>query len=45
MKKAIISGAIAITLGAIASFAARGGTMKITISAFIEGGMIPDKSA
>src|SRR5438093_10775190 len=45
MKKAIISGAIAITLGAIAAFAAGGGTMKITSSAFQEGGMIPDKYA
>src|SRR5207247_11189654 len=45
MQKAIITGAVAIALGAIASFAAGGGTMKITSSAFSEGGMIPDKYA
>ena len=45
MKKAIITSAVAMALGAIVSFAAAGGTMKITSSAFSEGGMIPDKYA
>src|SRR5204863_1390648 len=45
MQKAIMTGA-AMALAAVASFAAGGkGTMKITSSAFSEGGMIPDKYA
>ena len=43
MQKAIINGAFAIALAAIAPFAAGGATMKITSSAFQEGGTIPDK--
>jgi Raf kinase inhibitor-like YbhB/YbcL family protein len=41
MKKPIISGAVVILLVVIASFAAEGARMKITSSAFQEGGDIP----
>ena len=43
MQKAIITGALAIVLVAVASFAAGGARMKITSSAFQEGGNIPSK--
>jgi len=43
MRKAIVAGALAIFLAAIASFAAGGAKMKITSSAFQEGGNIPSK--
>ena len=43
MPKAIMAGAFAIALAAIASFAAGGAKMKITSSAFQEGGNIPSK--
>jgi Raf kinase inhibitor-like YbhB/YbcL family protein len=43
MGKAIIAGASAILVAAIASFAAGGAKMKITSSAFQEGGNIPSK--
>jgi Raf kinase inhibitor-like YbhB/YbcL family protein len=43
MQKAIIIGAFAIALAAIASFAAGGAKMKVTSSAFQEGGNIPSK--
>jgi Raf kinase inhibitor-like YbhB/YbcL family protein len=43
MQKAIIAGALAMALGAIVSFAAGGAKMKITSSAFQEGGNIPSK--
>ena len=43
MQKAIIAGALAILLLAVASFAAGGARMKITSSAFQEGGNIPSK--
>jgi Raf kinase inhibitor-like YbhB/YbcL family protein len=43
MQKAIIVGALAIALVALASFAAGGARMKITSSAFQEGGNIPPK--
>ena len=43
MQKAIIAGALAIALVALASFAAEGARMKITSSAFQEGGNIPPK--
>ena len=43
MQKAIIGSTVAIALAAIASFAAGGGKMKITSSAFQEGGNIPSK--
>ncbi len=43
MQKAIIIGAFAIAFGAIASFAAGGAKMKVTSSAFQEGGNIPSK--
>jgi Raf kinase inhibitor-like YbhB/YbcL family protein len=43
MRKAIIAGASAIFLTVIASFAAGGAKMKITSSAFQEGGNIPSK--
>ena len=43
MQKAIIAGASAILLAAVASFAAGGAKMKITSSAFQEGGNIPSK--
>ena len=43
MRKAIIAGASAILLAAIASFAAGGTKMKITSSAFQQGGNIPSK--
>ena len=43
MHKAIIAGALAIAVVAVASFAAGGARMKITSSAFQEGGNIPSK--
>ena len=43
MRKAIIAGASAILLAAVASFAAGGGRMKITSSAFQQGANIPSK--
>src|SRR5207237_8086420 len=43
MRKGIIAGASAILLAAIASFAAGGAKMKITSSAFQQGGNIPSK--
>src|SRR5437773_12357358 len=43
MPKPIIAGALAILVAAIASFAAGGAKMKITSSAFQEGGNIPSK--
>jgi Raf kinase inhibitor-like YbhB/YbcL family protein len=43
MQKAIIIGAFAIALAAVASFAAGGAKMKITSSAFQESGDIPSK--
>ena len=43
MRKAIISGLVVILLAVIASFAAEGAKMKITSSAFQEGGNIPSK--
>jgi Raf kinase inhibitor-like YbhB/YbcL family protein len=43
MRKAITSGAVVILLTVIASFAAGGARMKITSSAFQEGGNIPSK--
>ncbi|SRR6266849_3220371 len=43
MQKAITAGAFAIALAAIASFAAGGGKMRITSSAFQEGANIPSK--
>ncbi len=43
MRKAIIAGPSAILLAAIASFAAGGAKMKITSSAFQQGGSIPSK--
>jgi Raf kinase inhibitor-like YbhB/YbcL family protein len=43
MKKPIISGAVVILLVVIASFAAERARMKITSSAFQEGGNIPSK--
>jgi hypothetical protein len=43
MQRSIAAGAVAILLAAIASFAAGGATMKITSSAFHEGGNIPSK--
>ena len=43
MQKAIIAGACAIALAAMASFAAGGAKMKITSSAFQEGTNIPSK--
>ena len=43
MRKPIISGAVVILLAVIASFAAEGAGMKITSSAFKEGGNIPPK--
>ena len=43
MRNAIIAGASAILLAVIASFAAGGAKMKITSSAFQEGGNIPSK--
>lgn len=43
MQKAIIAGAFAIALAAIASFSAGGSKMKITSSAFQEGASIPSK--
>src|SRR5713226_9254866 len=43
MQKAIIIGTFASALAAVASFAAGGAKMKITSSAFQEGGNIPAK--
>jgi Raf kinase inhibitor-like YbhB/YbcL family protein len=43
MRKPIISGVVVILLAVIASFAAEGAKMKITSSAFQEGGNIPPK--
>ena len=43
MRKPIISGGVVILLAAIASFAAEGARMKITSSAFHDGGNIPSK--
>src|SRR5438132_10618294 len=43
MRKGIIAGASAILLAALASFAAGGAKMKITSSAFQQGGNIPSK--
>jgi Raf kinase inhibitor-like YbhB/YbcL family protein len=43
MRKLIISGAVAILLAVVASFAAEGAGMKITSAAFREGGNIPSK--
>jgi phosphatidylethanolamine-binding protein (PEBP) family uncharacterized protein len=43
MQRAIIAGAFAIALAAMASFAAGGGKMKVTTSAFQEGAKIPSK--
>ena len=43
MPRAIIAGAFAIVLAAMASFAAGGAKMKITSSAFQEGADIPSK--
>jgi Raf kinase inhibitor-like YbhB/YbcL family protein len=43
MRKLITSGAVVILLAVIASFAAEGAKMKITSSAFQEGGNIPSK--
>ena len=43
MRKAIIAGASAILLAAVASFAAGGARMKITSSAFQQGENIPSK--
>jgi Raf kinase inhibitor-like YbhB/YbcL family protein len=43
MRKPIINGAVVILLAVIASFAAEGARMKITSSAFHEGGNIPSK--
>ena len=43
MRKPIISGAVVILLAVIASFAAGGARIKVTSSAFQEGGNIPSK--
>lgn len=43
LRKPIISGGVMILLAVIASFAAEGAKMKITSSAFQEGGNIPSK--
>jgi phosphatidylethanolamine-binding protein (PEBP) family uncharacterized protein len=43
MRKPITSGAVVTLLAVIASFAAEGARMKITSSAFQEGGNIPSK--
>ena len=43
MQKAIIAGALTITMAAIVSFASGEAKMKITSSAFQEGGNIPSK--
>jgi Raf kinase inhibitor-like YbhB/YbcL family protein len=43
MRKPITSGAVAILLAAITSFAAGGARMKVTSSAFQEGGNVPSK--
>jgi Raf kinase inhibitor-like YbhB/YbcL family protein len=43
MRKLITTGAVVILLAVIASFAAEGAQMKITSSAFQEGGNIPSK--
>jgi Raf kinase inhibitor-like YbhB/YbcL family protein len=43
MQKAIIAGALAVAVAAIVSFAAGGAKMKISSSAFQQGGNIPSK--
>src|SRR4030095_11303702 len=43
MRKPITTGAVVILLAVIASFATEGARMKITSSAFQEGGNIPPK--
>jgi Raf kinase inhibitor-like YbhB/YbcL family protein len=43
VRRTIFAGALAISLAAIVSFAAGGARMKITTSAFQEGGNIPSK--
>src|SRR5215467_6043491 len=43
MRRSITGGAVAVLLTAIVPFAAEGATMKITSSAFNEGGNIPSK--
>ena len=43
MQKAIVTGALAVALAAIASFAAGGAKVKMTSSAFQQGGTIPSK--
>jgi Raf kinase inhibitor-like YbhB/YbcL family protein len=43
MRKPMTSGAVAILIAAVASFAAGRATMKVTSSAFQEGGNIPSK--
>jgi len=43
MRTSIAGGAVTILLAAIASFAAGGARMKVTSSAFYEGGNIPSK--
>ena len=43
MRKPIVSGVVVILLAVIASFAAEGAKMKITSSAFQEGGNLPSK--
>ena len=43
MRKPITSGAVVILLAVIASFAAEGAKIKVTSSAFREGGNIPSK--
>src|SRR5262249_49099651 len=43
MRSSITGGAVAILFAAIVSFASGGATMKITSSAFHEGGNIPSK--
>ncbi|HEX3420821.1 MAG TPA: YbhB/YbcL family Raf kinase inhibitor-like protein [Candidatus Udaeobacter sp.] len=43
MRRSVTGGAVAVLLTAIVPFAAEGATMKITSSAFHEGGNIPSK--
>jgi Raf kinase inhibitor-like YbhB/YbcL family protein len=43
MQKAMMTGAFSIAVGVIAAFGAGGGKMKITSSAFQQGGSIPSK--
>ena len=43
MQKAMTAGAFAIVVGVIAAFGAGGGKMKMTSSAFQQGGSIPSK--